>query len=86
MSDESLWYLNAVFYELNVRAFFDSDADGNGDLRGLTQKLDYLKDLGVDAIWLLPIYWLGVVVETYSCQMLLAGSQVRIKVLEVAAA
>lgn len=56
MSDESLWYLDAVFYELNVRAFFDHNADGHGDLRGLTQKLDYLKDLGVDAIWLLPIY------------------------------
>jgi len=56
MSDESLWYLDAVFYELNVRAFFDSNADGIGDLPGLTQKLEYLKDLGVDAIWLLPIY------------------------------
>jgi maltose alpha-D-glucosyltransferase/alpha-amylase len=56
MSDESLWYLDAVFYELNVRAFFDSNADGIGDLPGLTQKLDYLKNLGVDAIWLLPIY------------------------------
>ena len=56
MSDESLWYLDAVFYELNVRAFFDSDADGIGDLPGLTQKLEYLKDLGVDAIWLLPIF------------------------------
>ncbi len=56
MSNESLWYLDAVFYELNVRAFFDHNADGHGDLRGLTQKLDYLKDLGVDAIWLLPIY------------------------------
>ena len=56
MSDESLWYLDAVFYELNVRTFFDHNADGHGDLRGLIQKLDYLKDLGVDAIWLLPIY------------------------------
>lgn len=56
MSNESLWFKDAVFYELNVRAFFDSNADGCGDLRGLTQKLDYLKDLGVDAIWLLPIY------------------------------
>ena len=56
MSNESLWFKDAVFYELNVRAFFDSNADGCGDLRGLTQKLDYLKDLGVDSIWLLPIY------------------------------
>lgn len=52
----ALWYKNAVFYEIYVRAFYDSDADGHGDLRGLTQKLDYLKQLGVDCIWLLPIY------------------------------
>jgi maltose alpha-D-glucosyltransferase / alpha-amylase len=51
-----LWYQNAVFYELYVRAFFDSDGDGQGDFNGLTQKLDYLKDLGVDCLWLLPIY------------------------------
>ena len=56
MSDVSLWYQNAVFYELYVRAFFDSNADGDGDIQGLTQKLDYLKDLGVDVIWLLPVY------------------------------
>jgi maltose alpha-D-glucosyltransferase/alpha-amylase len=54
--DESPWYLNAVFYELNVRAFYDANSDGHGDLAGLTTKLDYLQDLGVDAIWLLPIY------------------------------
>ncbi|MEJ5201361.1 MAG: alpha-amylase family protein, partial [Anaerolineales bacterium] len=51
-----LWYKNAVFYEVYVRAFFDSNGDGHGDLKGLMQKLDYLKDLGVDCIWLLPIY------------------------------
>jgi len=51
-----LWYKNSVFYEVYVRAFFDSNGDGHGDLRGLEQKLDYLKDLGVDCIWLLPIY------------------------------
>jgi maltose alpha-D-glucosyltransferase/alpha-amylase len=56
MSDETLWYMNAVFYELNVRAFFDSDSDGIGDLQGITQKLDYLVNLGVNVIWLLPIY------------------------------
>jgi maltose alpha-D-glucosyltransferase/alpha-amylase len=56
MSYQSLWYKDAVFYELNVRAFYDSNGDGCGDLDGLTQKMDYLKDLGVDAIWLLPIY------------------------------
>ncbi len=54
--DGQLWYKNAVFYEVYARAYKDSDGDGNGDLRGLTQKLDYLKGLGVDCIWLLPIY------------------------------
>ncbi len=51
-----MWYKDAVFYEVYVRAFFDSNGDGHGDLRGLTQKLDYLKELGVDCLWLLPIY------------------------------
>jgi maltose alpha-D-glucosyltransferase/alpha-amylase len=50
------WYKDAVFYEIYVRAFNDSNADGHGDLRGLAQKLDYLQDLGVDCIWLLPAY------------------------------
>jgi maltose alpha-D-glucosyltransferase/alpha-amylase len=50
------WYRDAVVYELHVRAFADSDGDGIGDFRGLTQKLDYLQDLGVTAIWLLPFY------------------------------
>jgi maltose alpha-D-glucosyltransferase/alpha-amylase len=54
--DESLWYKNAVFYELYVRAFCDSNRDGHGDLRGLTARLDYLQALGVDCLWLLPIY------------------------------
>jgi maltose alpha-D-glucosyltransferase/alpha-amylase len=54
MSD--LWYKDAVFYELYVRAFYDSNGDGHGDLRGVIQKLDYLVNLGVDCIWLLPIY------------------------------
>jgi len=53
---DSLWYKNALFYELYVRAFSDSNGDGRGDLPGLTQKLDYLAELGVDCIWLLPIY------------------------------
>ncbi|HNT25043.1 MAG TPA: maltose alpha-D-glucosyltransferase [Anaerolineales bacterium] len=53
---ETLWYKNAVFYELYVRAFCDSDADGQGDLRGLASRLDYLQSLGVDCVWLLPIY------------------------------
>ena len=52
--DDALWYKDAIIYELHVRAFHDSNADGIGDFRGLTQKLDYLEDLGVTAIWLLP--------------------------------
>ncbi|MDQ1686493.1 MAG: maltose alpha-D-glucosyltransferase / alpha-amylase [Frankiaceae bacterium] len=50
------WYKRAVFYEVQVRGFHDSNGDGTGDLRGLTQKLDYLQWLGVDCVWLLPIY------------------------------
>jgi maltose alpha-D-glucosyltransferase/alpha-amylase len=51
-----LWYKDAVIYELHVKTFHDSDGDGIGDFRGLIQKLDYLKELGVTAIWLLPFY------------------------------
>jgi maltose alpha-D-glucosyltransferase / alpha-amylase len=51
-----LWYKDAVFYELPVRAFFDANADGAGDLAGLTEKLDYVRDLGVDCLWILPMY------------------------------
>ena len=54
--NEPLWYKNAVFYELYVRAFCDSNGDGQGDLRGLTTRLDYIQSLGVDCVWLLPIY------------------------------
>jgi maltose alpha-D-glucosyltransferase/alpha-amylase len=50
------WYKDAVIYELHVRAFSDSDGDGVGDFAGLTRKLDYLQDLGVTALWLLPFY------------------------------
>ncbi len=50
------WFKTAVFYEIYVRGFYDSDADGSGDFRGLTEKLDYLQWLGVDCIWLLPMY------------------------------
>ncbi|MBN9167478.1 MAG: alpha-amylase, partial [Myxococcales bacterium] len=49
------WYRHAVFYEVNVRSFQDSNGDGIGDLNGLISRLDYLKDLGVDALWLMPI-------------------------------
>jgi maltose alpha-D-glucosyltransferase / alpha-amylase len=50
------WYRDAVIYELHVRAFHDANGDGIGDFKGLTEKLDYLQDLGVTAIWLLPFY------------------------------
>ena len=50
------WYKNTVFYQVYVRAFFDGNGDGNGDLQGLTQKLDYFSDLGVDCLWLMPMY------------------------------
>ncbi len=49
-----LWYKDAVFYELHVKAFQDSNGDGIGDFRGATERLDYLKSLGVDVVWLLP--------------------------------
>jgi maltose alpha-D-glucosyltransferase/alpha-amylase len=54
--DDPLWYKDAVIYEVHVRAFRDSNGDGIGDFRGLTEKLDYLRDLGVTAIWVLPFY------------------------------
>jgi len=50
------WWKNAVIYEIYPRSFQDSDGDGIGDLKGITQRLDYLKDLGIDAIWLTPCY------------------------------
>ena len=56
MHSNPLWYKDAVFYEVFVRAFADSNGDGIGDLAGLTAKLDYLQWLGVDAVWMLPIF------------------------------
>ncbi len=53
---DPLWFKTAVFYEIHLRGFFDGNADGSGDVRGLTEKLDYLQWLGVDCIWLLPMY------------------------------
>ncbi|MFW6102462.1 MAG: alpha-amylase family protein, partial [Chloroflexota bacterium] len=54
--DDPLWYKDAIIYELHIRAFSDSQGDGVGDFLGLTDKLDYLEDLGVTALWLLPFY------------------------------
>ena len=54
--DEALWYKDAIIYEVRVRSFFDSVGDGMGDFEGLTRKLDYLQDLGVTALWVLPFY------------------------------
>ena len=53
---DPLWFKDAIIYELHVRAFFDSNSDGIGDFQGLIQKLDYLEDLGINTIWLLPFY------------------------------
>ena len=50
------WYKDAVFYEVHVKAFQDGDGDGVGDFAGLTARLDYLQDLGVDGLWILPMY------------------------------
>jgi maltose alpha-D-glucosyltransferase/alpha-amylase len=54
--NDPLWYKDAIIYQLHIKAFFDSNDDGMGDFRGLTEKLDYIKDLGVNTIWLLPFY------------------------------
>jgi maltose alpha-D-glucosyltransferase/alpha-amylase len=56
LRDDPLWFKDAVFYEVYVRGFYDSNGDGVGDFRGLTEKLDYLEWLGVDCLWLLPMY------------------------------
>ena len=53
---DTRWYQRAVFYEVAVRGFFDSDGDGFGDFRGMQQRLDYLEWLGIDCLWLLPFY------------------------------
>ena len=55
-SVDPLWYKDAIIYELHVKTFHDSNGDGIGDFRGLIEKLDYLQELGVTAIWLLPFY------------------------------
>ena len=56
LEDDPLWYKDAVIYEVHVKAYCDTAGDGIGDFKGLTSKLDYLKDLGVTTLWLLPFY------------------------------
>jgi maltose alpha-D-glucosyltransferase/alpha-amylase len=56
LESDELWFKDAIIYQLHVKAFFDSNGDGIGDFAGLTEKLDYLQDLGVTALWLLPFY------------------------------
>jgi maltose alpha-D-glucosyltransferase/alpha-amylase len=56
VADQAVWYKDAVVYQVHVKAFFDSNNDGMGDFPGLTSKLDYIRDLGVSAVWLLPFY------------------------------
>ena len=56
METNALWYKDAIIYEVHVRAFKDSNKDGIGDFKGLTEKLDYLQDLGINTIWLLPFF------------------------------
>ncbi len=56
LDNDPLWYKDAIIYELHVRAFSDSNDDGIGDFKGLVSKLDYLRDLGITCIWLLPFY------------------------------
>ncbi len=55
----SEWWKKAVVYQVYPRSFMDANGDGIGDLKGITQKLDYLSELGVDVIWLSPIYQSG---------------------------
>ncbi len=56
MADDPQWHKDAIIYQTHVRAFYDSQGDGIGDFRGMARKLDYIEDLGVTAIWLLPFY------------------------------
>ena len=56
MTDDSLWYKDAIIYQLHIKSYRDSNADGYGDFRGLVEKLDYIQQLGANTIWLLPFY------------------------------
>ena len=56
LEDDPLWFKDAIVYEVHVRAFQDSNDDGIGDFQGLRERLAYIEDLGMTAIWLLPFY------------------------------
>jgi maltose alpha-D-glucosyltransferase / alpha-amylase len=56
IGDDPLWFKDAIIYQLHIKTFFDSNADGYGDFAGLMQKLDYVQDLGVNCLWILPFY------------------------------
>lgn len=56
MPDYHLWYKTAIFYEVNIRSFYDSNNDGIGDIQGLTEKIPYFVELGIDCLWLMPFY------------------------------
>ena len=56
LDDKLHWYKDAIIYELHIKAFSDSNGDGIGDFEGLLNKLDYLQELGITAVWLLPFY------------------------------
>src|SRR5580698_4484587 len=56
LSDDPLWYKDAIIYQIHIKSFFDANNDGIGDFPGLLAKLDYIEELGVDCIWLLPFY------------------------------
>ena len=56
MTEDFLWWRDGIIYQIYPRSYMDSNSDGIGDLAGITSRLDYLADLGVDAIWLSPVY------------------------------
>ena len=55
-TDDGLWYKDAIIYQLHIKSFYDANGDGIGDFEGLYQKLDHIAALGVNAIWLLPVF------------------------------
>ncbi|HYI24776.1 MAG TPA: alpha-amylase family glycosyl hydrolase, partial [Thermomicrobiales bacterium] len=56
LNRDQLWFKDAVIYQIPVKSFFDSSGDGLGDIRGVIEKIDYIRDLGVDCLWIMPLY------------------------------